>query len=328
MRRFVWVTGHTCAGKTRALSAVAEAGVRGEFASPVKVVSVGEAVRRSGAVFPEGEAAPASCEPYVLEAVRNAYFDAEDGTTTFVDGFPRSAAQLSALHGGTLYGDAVREVDTSHFVVSASVDLDTALRRNAERAGRSRSSEDVCRRWTSEKDFMTSYLKSRPGFTLIDVDASRGDSLLNVLRAFAVDGPSGSFRVVWEAHMAFASEATSHIAGFDRCFTAPDDDRVSAWDPRNRWLLDLVRAMQMELSEVERELQFKWWTTAKSQMGSVRRELVDVLHFFLTAASAAGFTPETLATAMLEKRAVNVARHRSGSYSGVGGDDAHVGNSP
>lgn len=61
------------------------------------------------------------------------------------------------------------------------------------------------------------------------------------------------------------------------------------------WLQKKTLAMISELSEVIDEVNFKWWKNPKEvSMDSVKEELVDVLHFFVSMCLNAGMSSSEL----------------------------------
>jgi len=64
---------------------------------------------------------------------------------------------------------------------------------------------------------------------------------------------------------------------------------------REEWMQKEVLAMISELSEVLDEVNFKWWKNAKPiDDASLKGELVDVLHFFVSMCLKSGMTADEL----------------------------------
>lgn len=64
---------------------------------------------------------------------------------------------------------------------------------------------------------------------------------------------------------------------------------------REEWMQKEVLAMISELSEVLDEVNFKWWKNAKPiDDVSLKGELVDVLHFFVSMCLKSGMTADEL----------------------------------
>lgn len=83
-------------------------------------------------------------------------------------------------------------------------------------------------------------------------------------------------------------------------------------DLPNQWLNRYVRAMEAELEELKSDLHWKWWSKDEIDLQNIRIELVDLLHFLVSAMLCAGLTPEKLFDIYRQKHAVNVARMDSG----------------
>lgn len=83
-------------------------------------------------------------------------------------------------------------------------------------------------------------------------------------------------------------------------------------DLPNQWLLRYAKAMEEELVELKAELRWKWWSKDGIDLQNIRVELVDVLHFLVSAMIAAGLTADKVHDLYRQKHAVNVARQESG----------------
>ena len=70
--------------------------------------------------------------------------------------------------------------------------------------------------------------------------------------------------------------------------------------------------MASELTELNDELLWKWWSKDSIDMQNIRVELVDILHFLVSAMIAAGLDAEKVHEIYLQKHAVNVARQDQG----------------
>lgn len=83
-------------------------------------------------------------------------------------------------------------------------------------------------------------------------------------------------------------------------------------DLPNQWLLRYAKAMEEELIELKAELRWKWWSKDGIDLQNIRVELVDILHFLVSAMIAAGLTADKVHDLYRQKHAVNVARQESG----------------
>ena len=88
--------------------------------------------------------------------------------------------------------------------------------------------------------------------------------------------------------------------------------RLGVNDLPNQWLGRYVKAMEEELEELRGELLWKWWSKDEIDLQNIRVELVDLLHFLVSAMLCAGLTAEKLHDIYCQKHAVNVARQDSG----------------
>ena len=91
-----------------------------------------------------------------------------------------------------------------------------------------------------------------------------------------------------------------------------EDGHLSVNDLPNEWLGRYARAMEEELEELKRELHWKWWSKDQINLQNIRVELVDLLHFLVSAMLCAGLTPDRAYDLYCQKRAINVARQHSG----------------
>lgn len=98
----------------------------------------------------------------------------------------------------------------------------------------------------------------------------------------------------------------SHIAA------AANSGQVSVNDLPNQWLSRYTRAMEEELQELSDDLLWKWWSQDTLDLQNIRVELVDILHFLVSAMIAAGLGPEKVYDLYLKKHAVNVRRQDTG----------------
>lgn len=80
----------------------------------------------------------------------------------------------------------------------------------------------------------------------------------------------------------------------------------------NAWLVRYARALREELAELDDELLWKWWSRDEIDMQNIRVELIDLLHFLVSAMICAGLTPEKVYEAYCQKHAVNINRQDSG----------------
>ncbi len=90
------------------------------------------------------------------------------------------------------------------------------------------------------------------------------------------------------------------------------DDRRSVNDLPNLWLSRYAKAMAEELVELDDELLWKWWSNDKIDVQNIRVELIDLLHFLVSAMICSGLTAEKVHDIYQQKHAINIARQDSG----------------
>lgn len=98
--------------------------------------------------------------------------------------------------------------------------------------------------------------------------------------------------------------------------------------PSVEWTRRFVEQAGVELSELMRELPREWWSQDVVDIRAARVELIDALHFILSAAMSLGMDADAFADCFYGKLAVNVARqHKDYKKRDKNGprDDAHVG---
>lgn len=83
-------------------------------------------------------------------------------------------------------------------------------------------------------------------------------------------------------------------------------------DLPNQWLLRYAKAMEEEVKELQADLRWKWWSRDQIDLQNVRVELIDVLHFLVSAMIAAGMTADKVYDVYRQKHAVNLARQEQG----------------
>ena len=83
-------------------------------------------------------------------------------------------------------------------------------------------------------------------------------------------------------------------------------------DPPNEWLRKYLWALSDECRELDEELLKKWWSRDRLDIQNIRVEIVDMLHFLVSLALAAGMSAEDLHRLYVKKNEVNVQRQDSG----------------
>ena len=79
----------------------------------------------------------------------------------------------------------------------------------------------------------------------------------------------------------------------------------------NIWLTKYSKAIREELQELDDELLWKWWSKDEIDMQNIRVELIDLLHFLVSAMICSGLTAEKVFDIYQQKHAVNLKRQDS-----------------
>lgn len=80
------------------------------------------------------------------------------------------------------------------------------------------------------------------------------------------------------------------------------------------WIQKEILAMVSELGELMDEVNFKWWKNPKPvDMDSVREELADIMHFFISMCLKTGMTAEDLYSIYKRKNRENFLRQEGKS---------------
>lgn len=74
----------------------------------------------------------------------------------------------------------------------------------------------------------------------------------------------------------------------------------------DEWVTGLTIAMESEIDEIRREVNWKWWKNPKEvDMNALQGEVIDVWHFLLALSREVGLTPEDIHRLYIEKNAEN-----------------------
>ena len=74
----------------------------------------------------------------------------------------------------------------------------------------------------------------------------------------------------------------------DNIFNAVEDRALKVNDLPNQWLRNYSKAMHEEIIELDEELLWKWWSKDEIDLQNIRVELIDILHFLVSAMICAG----------------------------------------
>lgn len=91
-----------------------------------------------------------------------------------------------------------------------------------------------------------------------------------------------------------------------------DANLLSVNDLPNQWIARYSQAMEAELEELKDDLLWKWWSKDEIDLQNIRVELIDILHFLISAMLSSGLTAEKVYDIYRQKHAINVARQDEG----------------
>jgi len=94
---------------------------------------------------------------------------------------------------------------------------------------------------------------------------------------------------------------------------------------QTKWILNYVRAMQQELSELTDSVPWKWWAKYQEfDEQNARVEVVDLFHFLISMAQVLGMSADDVFQAYLKKNEVNFKRQESGYTEKDQSDSKHI----
>jgi len=95
-------------------------------------------------------------------------------------------------------------------------------------------------------------------------------------------------------------------------FEAVNNNELKVNELPNQWLSNYSKAMSEEIKELDEDLLWKWWSKDKIDIQNIRVELIDILHFLVSAMICAGLTPEKVFDVYQQKHSVNLNRQDTG----------------
>ncbi len=95
-------------------------------------------------------------------------------------------------------------------------------------------------------------------------------------------------------------------------FNAVNNNELKVNELPNQWLSHYSKAMAEEIKELDEDLLWKWWSKDEIDIQNIRVELIDVLHFLVSAMICAGLTPERVFDVYQQKHSVNLNRQDTG----------------
>lgn len=96
-------------------------------------------------------------------------------------------------------------------------------------------------------------------------------------------------------------------------------------EQQKEWLLNYCRAMTQEIAELTDCVPWKWWAKYQTfDKQNARVEIVDILHFLISAAQVVGLSAQDVYDAYTAKNKVNFQRQESGYTTKDENDCKHV----
>lgn len=85
----------------------------------------------------------------------------------------------------------------------------------------------------------------------------------------------------------------------------------------DEWVIGLSIAMESEIDEIRREVNWKWWKNPKKvDVEALQGEVIDMWHFLLSLSRHVGLTPSEIYRIYMEKNAENHDRQDGKSVKG------------
>ena len=107
-------------------------------------------------------------------------------------------------------------------------------------------------------------------------------------------------------------DAEGNKLDMDTIYNAVNNNELKVNDLPNIWLANYSRAMREEVLELDEELLWKWWSKDEIDIQNIRVELIDILHFLVSAMISAGLTADKVYDIYSQKHAVNLNRQDTG----------------
>ncbi|WP_084256511.1 dUTPase [Anoxybacteroides amylolyticum] len=81
----------------------------------------------------------------------------------------------------------------------------------------------------------------------------------------------------------------------------------------DEWVVAITIAMESEIDEIRREVNWKWWKQEKQiDLCRLQEEVIDLWHFLLSLSRMVGLTPEMIFEKYMSKNKVNHQRQDGG----------------
>ncbi len=105
---------------------------------------------------------------------------------------------------------------------------------------------------------------------------------------------------------------TGNTLNMQAVFEAVNNNKLKVNELPNQWLSNYSKAMSEEIKELDEDLLWKWWSKDEIDIQNIRVELIDVLHFLVSAMICAGLTPQKVFDVYQQKHSVNINRQDTG----------------
>ncbi|MBB6176400.1 dimeric dUTPase (all-alpha-NTP-PPase superfamily) [Anoxybacillus tengchongensis] len=81
----------------------------------------------------------------------------------------------------------------------------------------------------------------------------------------------------------------------------------------DEWVVAITIAMESEIDEIRREVNWKWWKQEKEiDLNRLQEEVIDLWHFLLSLSRMVGLAPETIFEKYMDKNKINHQRQEQG----------------
>lgn len=298
-----FVTGKTCVGKTT-WTRDKQHVVR-TSAAALAIMSADDMAQATN------PAAPERAESAVRTIVNAALTEAaEQGHDVIFDSFPRSADQLAWLEDKCNDIKPWARVQVAYAICAPDIKRGRIEKRLSEQPDRG----NLLRARLAAEDAVFSNLLERlmvsPIPTVI-VDLTTDPPDMRSLDR------NLSLEVMFRSHGQFNDMVMAKFGlSTDRLINGASTlAEMEPYSDNGVWCRRYLRAARNEIDEALRELPDEWWTKDKASLPKLREELIDVWHFLMSAALAAGMGPAEFAREYFRKLGINVSRQqRAGGY--------------
>ena len=103
-------------------------------------------------------------------------------------------------------------------------------------------------------------------------------------------------------------DKSGNVLNMQSIIASAEKEEMMVNDLPNEWLVNYSKAIKEELLELDDELLWKWWSKDKIDMQNIRVELIDILHFLVSAMMCAGLSAEKVFDIYRQKHAINIKR--------------------